>query len=351
MASEQQGGDNRAFALLRDALGPEAEFRRDQAEAIASAIAPGGRTLVVQRTGWGKSLVYFIAAKLLREEGAGPALLISPLLSLMSDQQLAAARLGVRTAAITSDNTDQWPEVLEALGSGAVDLLMVAPERLGSPQFLAEVLPRVTGRVALLVIDEAHCISDWGHDFRPNYRRIGRIIASLPRTVSVLATTATANQRVVADIAEQMGSAVTVLRGPLARRSLRLQAIELTDRAERLAWLAEQLPALPGSGIVYTLTVRDAERVATWLQSQGVDAHEYHARLSVDDKRDLEQRLRENSLKALVATVALGMGFDKPDLGFVVHYQTAGVRRRVLPADRPRRSGHGRRVCPLVERE
>jgi ATP-dependent DNA helicase RecQ len=324
VGSVRRGVGDRAFALLRETLGPDAEFRSDQAEAIVSAVTPGGRTLVVQRTGWGKSLVYFIAAKLLREEGAGPSLLISPLLSLMSDQHLAANRLGVRTVAITSDNTGQWPEVFEGLGSGEVDLLMIAPERLANPHFAREVLPRLTGRVALLVVDEAHCISDWGHDFRPDYRRIGRIIASLPREVSVLATTATANQRVVDDIAEQLGSGVTVLRGPLARRSLRLQAIGLSDRADRLAWLAEHLPALPGSGIVYTLTVRDAERVAAWLQSQGIDAHAYHARLSTEDKRGLEQGLRENTLKALVATVALGMGFDKPDLGFVVHYQRPG---------------------------
>ena len=176
----------------------------------------------------------------------------------------------------------------------------------------------------MFVVDEAHCISDWGHDFRPDYRRIVRIVSQLPTTVPVLATTATANDRVIADIREQLGSDIQISRGPLARQSLRLQSIRLVDQAERLAWLAEHVPTLPGSGIIYCLTVADSVRVADWLLANGVDVAAYYADLPTDKKEELERRLLTNEVKALVATVALGMGFDKPDLGFVVHYQRPG---------------------------
>jgi ATP-dependent DNA helicase RecQ len=308
---------------LASMLGQGAEFRDGQREAIEAVVRDGSRALVVQRTGWGKSLVYWIAARVRRDEGHGPALIISPLLALMRNQIEMAERLGLRAVTIHSGNTTEWTAVEEELGADAVDVLLISPERLGNQDFTARVLPSM-GQIGLFVIDEAHCISDWGHDFRPDYRRIGRLLRALPPSVPVLATTATANDRVVADVVEQLGADVRVIRGPLARDSLRLDAIDLADQAERLAWLAENVPRLPGSGVIYCLTVADTERVAGWLRSRDVDARAYSGPMLSADREALERALVANELKALVATVALGMGFDKPDLGFVVHYQRPG---------------------------
>src|SRR4051794_18409545 len=305
-------------------FGPGATFRDGQSEAIEAVIDDGSRALVVQRTGWGKSAVYWIATRVRRDAGHGPTLIISPLLALMRNQIAMAERLGLRAATINSSNVADWTATSEGLERDEIDVLLISPERLANQAFVTDVLPRIEGSIGLFVVDEAHCISDWGHDFRPDYRRIGRILRALDPRVPVLATTATANDRVVDDVAEQLGDHATVLRGPLTRRSLTLDAIPLANQAERLAWLAEQIPRMPGSGIVYCLTVADTQRVATFLRSQGVDAHAYNASLSPEERNDLEDALIANGLKALVATVALGMGFDKPDLGFVIHYQRPG---------------------------
>jgi ATP-dependent DNA helicase RecQ len=305
-------------------LGPDAEFRPDQFEAIEAVVEHRKRVLVVQATGWGKSIVYFIATRLLRDDGLGPTLLISPLLALMRDQILMAERIGVRALTINSANTDEWGEVERQLKSRGCDILLVSPERLANPHFLDETLLPALGDFGLLVVDEAHCISDWGHDFRPDYRRIKRIVNLLPTGVPVLATTATANDRVVEDIESQLGPGLETVRGPLARASLQLQAIPLADQAERLAWVAKYVPGLPRSGVIYCLTVADTFRVARWLKSRGINAEAYNADLASDVREKLEERLRTNDVKALVATVALGMGFDKPDLGFVIHFQRPG---------------------------
>lgn len=310
-------------ALLAQMLSPGAEFRPGQREAI-EAVLRGERTLVVERTGWGKSLVYWLATRVLRSRGRGPTLVISPLLSLMRNQIRAATRLGLTAVTINSGNREEWDVAQEGLAAGTVDVLLISPERLGNEEFTTQILPSFRGGIGLFVVDEAHCISDWGHDFRPDYRRLRRIIAGLPPRTPLLATTATANDRVVTDVIEQLGGDVVTVRGPLARTSLSLQAIRLSDGAERLAWLADQLPALPGSGIVYCLTVADTERVASWLSLNGIPARAYHARLTDEDRVDLEQELLDNRVKALVASTALGMGFDKPDLGFVIHYQRPG---------------------------
>ena len=318
------GPDSAADPLqhhLETMLGPAATFRTGQREAIEAVIGDGQRALVVQRTGWGKSLVYWIATRVRRDAGHGPSLIISPLLALMRNQITMADRLGLRAATIHSGNTDEWDAVEAGLASDAIDVLLISPERLEKDDFVTRVLPAIQGSMGLFVVDEAHCISDWGHDFRPDYRRIGRILRGLSPVVPVLATTATANDRVVADVADQLGSDVRIFRGPLRRESLRLDAIPLADQAERLAWLAENLPRLPGSGIVYCLTIADTQRVATWLRSRGIDARPYNADLTNEERELLEGGLVANDMKALVATVALGMGFDKPDLGFVVHYQ------------------------------
>lgn len=316
-----EGG--RALDLLRRGTAlPEAAFRRGQEEAVRHVVEGRGRLLVVQRTGWGKSFVYFIAAKLLREVGMGPALLVSPLLALMRNQLLAAERMGVRAERIDSSNQEDWERVEAAVVDGAVDILLVSPERLGNQRFVEGVLSAVSAHISVLVIDEAHCISDWGHDFRPDYRRIGRILEALPPSLRLLATTATANNRVVHDLQAVLGPGLAVSRGDLGRPSLSLQTIRLRSQAERLAWLAEQVPAMQGSGIIYALTVRDAEQVADWLRSRNIAVEAYTGETA--DRPTLEQALLDNDLKALVATSALGMGFDKPDLGFVVHYQAPG---------------------------
>lgn len=311
------------LGLLRQMLGPQAEFREGQWEAIDAAANRRERLLVVQRTGWGKSIVYFLTAKILRDNGAGPVLLVSPLLSLMRNQLLAAQKIGIRAATIHSENLAEWSNVQADLRTNRVDVLMVAPERLGNADFLQRLLPLMQGQIAMLVVDEAHCISDWGHDFRPDYRRIVRVLKLLPRGLPVLCTTATANDRVVRDIESQI-PALQVLRGPLVRRSLKLYNLKLGSQAERLAWLAQFLPQIPGNGIVYTLTIQDARRVAAWLQQRGINARAYHSELGGEARIEVEQRLLNNEVKALVATVALGMGFDKPDLGFVIHFQRPG---------------------------
>ncbi len=324
----------RAYALFREAFNdPGAEFRDGQLEAILALVDDHARQLVVQRTGWGKSLVYFLATRLLREKGAGVTLIVSPLLSLMSDQMLMAERLGVRAEMMTSASYDQWPEIRYRLQKGQIDVLFVTPEHLAHESFRTKTLPALQGRIGLLVIDEAHCISDWGHDFRPDYRRIVNIVNNLPSTVPVLATTATANNRVVEDIKTQLGDDLVVSSGPLTRTSLKLQTLRLESQKERFAWLAQYVPTLAGSGIIYTLTTRDADVVANWLQSKGIEAKAYHAAVGGEGissevreklRRDIEDELRQNKVKALVATIALGMGFDKPDLGFVIHFQRPG---------------------------
>ena len=304
---------------------PQATFRDGQWESIERLLARR-RMLVVQRTGWGKSMVYFLATKLIRKSGSGPTLLISPLLSLMRNQLEAAGRIGLTARTINSTNNDEWNQIQEDLVADSVDVLLISPERLANDSFRQDVLSVIAERIGLFVIDEAHCISDWGHDFRPDYRRIVRVLQAIPSNVPVLATTATANNRVVNDVTLQLGNDIELVRGSLVRESLKLQNINMPSPAARMAWLAQTIPNLLGSGIIYTLTQRDSERLAEWLQINEIDAKAYHAGiLNREDgtsvKEELEQQLLNNEIKVLVATVALGMGFDKSDLGFVIHFQ------------------------------
>jgi ATP-dependent DNA helicase RecQ len=313
----------KARTLLRQMLGTTADFRDGQWEAINLVANERERVLVVQRTGWGKSVVYFLAAKILRDAGTGPSLLVSPLLSLMRNQILMSERLGVRSVTFHSENVYAWEQIQKSLENNEVDLLMVSPERLGNTEFLQKLLPLIQGSIGMFVVDEAHCISDWGHDFRPDYRRIVRLLRLLPPKVPVLCTTATAHNRVVQDIHEQIPN-LHILRGPLVRPSLKLFNIKLGTQAERLGWLAHFLPQLSGNGIIYTLTVRDARRVAEFLKQRGIAARAYYADLEGGERIATERQLLNNQVKALVATVAVGMGFDKPDLGFVIHFQRPG---------------------------
>ncbi|MGC0316850.1 ATP-dependent DNA helicase RecQ [Kitasatospora acidiphila] len=319
----------RAEAVLRELAGPKARLRDDQWLAIEALVVDHRRALVVQRTGWGKSAVYFIATALLRASGAGPTVIVSPLLALMRNQVESAARAGIHARTINSANPEEWETIQAEVSAGAVDILLVSPERLNNPDFRDHVLPKLAASTGLLVVDEAHCISDWGHDFRPDYRRLRTMLADLSPGVPVLATTATANARVTEDVAEQLGTTGTdgralVLRGPLDRESLSLAVLPLPDPAHRLAWLADHLDELPGSGIIYTLTVAAAEEVTEFLRGRGYPVASYSGRTEDAERRTAEADLLANRVKALVATSALGMGFDKPDLGFVVHLGSPG---------------------------
>jgi ATP-dependent DNA helicase RecQ len=313
---------------LQETLGPQAAFREGQWEAIAALVENRQRALVVQRTGWGKSMVYFMATRLLRAQGAGPTILISPLLSLMRNQVASAAQWGVRAATINSSNLDDHAQIEAALLAGTVDLLLISPERLANDQFRRAVWGQLRNRVGMLVVDEAHCISDWGHDFRPNYRRIMGLLDEIPPGTPVIGTTATANDRVVEDVAAILGAGMNIQRGPLTRESLKLYTYpDSLDAPHRLILLSHLLKHLPGSGIIYCTTTRDCRLVAEWLQHEGFKAKAYYADVeeATDEAREaLEDQLMRNEVKALVASVALGMGFDKSDLHFVIHYQLPG---------------------------
>jgi len=321
--SDETALRDEAERCLRALAGEHARLREDQWTAIRALVADRRRALVVQRTGWGKSAVYFIATALLRARGAGPTVIVSPLLALMRNQVEAAQRAGIRARTINSANTADWEALYAEVAAGQADVLLVSPERLNNPSFRDQVLPELSRSAGLVVIDEAHCISDWGHDFRPDYRRLRTLLDGLPAGIPVLATTATANARVTRDVAEQLGGGgrgeTLVLRGPLDRASLRLAVVTLPTAHQRLGWLAARLGELPGSGIVYALTVAAAQETAAFLREQGLPVAAYTGRDEPDERARAEDDLLANRVKALVATSALGMGFDKPDLGFVVH--------------------------------
>jgi ATP-dependent DNA helicase RecQ len=326
-----------AELLLKTALADTTvTFRDGQWEAIDALVNQNQKLLVVQRTGWGKSSVYFISAKIFRDRGMGPTIIISPLLALMRNQIDSARRLGINAVTINSSNTAEWKAVTQSILNDEVDCLLISPEKLANDSFIETVLQPISDRVGLMVIDEAHCISDWGHDFRPDYRRIVNIISNLPANTPVLGTTATANNRVVEDIQTQLGD-IQIQRGPLIRDSLGLQTNILPDQASRLAWLAQTIPQIQETGIIYVLTTRDADQVADWLKQNDINALAYYGKVTSPDfisesgKRDnnayrqyLEEMLLRNDLDVLVATNALGMGYDKSDLGFVFHYQMPG---------------------------
>jgi len=324
MADTERALRDQAEGCLKALAGPAAALRQDQWTAIRALVSERRRALVVQRTGWGKSAVYFTATALLRARGSGPSVIVSPLLALMRNQIDAAGRAGIRARTVNSANADEWDQVYAEIAAGEVDVLLVSPERLNNPGFRDLVLPKLIAAAGLLVVDEAHCISDWGHDFRPDYRRLRTLLEELPPGVPVLATTATANARVTRDVAEQLSvgrddGQTLVLRGPLDRASLHLAVVTLPTAQQRLAWLAEHLDELAGSGIIYTLTVAAAHETASFLRDRGHDVAAYTGQDDHAERKAAEDSLLANEVKALVATSALGMGFDKPDLGFIVH--------------------------------
>ena len=314
---------DRVYEILRESYGENAKFREGQKEAI-DAVVNGKRTLVVQKTGWGKSLVYFLATKLLKEKKRdGITLIISPLLALMNNQIDSAKKLGINVKTINSDNKDEWDNIISDIcDNNTVDALIISPERLANSDFVKDCLDKIKNRVNLFVVDEAHCISDWGHDFRPDYRRIVKILQLLPSNVPVLATTATANDRVVNDIVAQLGENLVISRGELIRESLAIQVIKLQKKEDRLAWLAENIEKMPGSGVVYCLTKADCDLVTDWLNENDIKSEKYYADISKEDKAIVLEKFQKNEIKVLVATVAFGMGYDKPDIGFVIHFQS-----------------------------
>lgn len=312
-----------AEKYLKDTYGEDAEFREGQYEAIQSVLE-NKRTLVVQKTGWGKSLIYFLSTRILRDMGKGPTIIISPLLSLMKNQVEAAQKLRLNAITINSTNKNDWEEAIKKVVNNECDLLLISPERLSNKNFIESVIYKIENSIGMFVVDEAHCISDWGHDFRPDYRRISRIISMLASNIPLLATTATANNRVVEDIKKQLGENLEILRGPLIRESIQIQTVKLKDQAERLAWIYENINKMSGTGIIYCLTVNDCELISKWLKHKGINVESYHANLSQDEINEREEKFVKNELKVLVATIKLGMGFDKPDIGFVIHFQRPG---------------------------
>ena len=326
---------------VRSLAGPDATPRPEQIAAVTAVVAEGRRTLLVARTGFGKSAVYFSATRMLRDRGWGPTVVVSPLLALMRDQVAAARRLDLAAETINSANTDEWDRIELAVNDDEVDLLLISPERLANEGFRERVFDLLRSRPMALVCDEAHCISDWGHDFRPDYLRLRHLLDELPPWTPVLATTATANQRVTDDVAGQLGADTLVLRTSLDREALHLSVVDLPDDAHRLAWVGEHLDEIPGSGIIYCLTQEQAAQTAEWLRSRGHDVEAYTGGTEPERRQLLEDELRGNRRKALVATSALGMGFDKGDLAFCIHlglpptpvayYQQIGRAGRALP--------------------
>lgn len=314
---------DKLLSYLKTYYGEDARYRDGQEKAIRDVLQ-GKRTLVVQKTGWGKSLVYFMATRLIRERTGGIALIISPLLALMNNQIESAVKLDLQVRTINSENSDQWDDIIEEINNGSIDALIISPERLANEEFKKVLTTRLSAQIGLFVVDEAHCISDWGHDFRPDYRRIVDIVKLLPLNIPVLATTATANNRVVEDIKTQLGGNLAISRGSLMRDSLSIQVIELASREERLAWLSEHIMSIPGTGLVYCLTIRDCELVYRWLQTKGISCECYHSKVEMEEKGIIVDKFMKNEIKVLIATVAFGMGFDKPDIAFVIHFQKPG---------------------------
>lgn len=313
---------------LEEIYGPGATFHKDQDRAIA-AVLEGKKTLVVQSTGWGKSLVYFLSIKKLREMGKGPAIIISPLIALMRNQMqsetVSKTKLVVR--AIHSENQDEWNDIYAAIKADKVDAIMIAPEKLNNEKFQREI-KEVIPYISLFVVDEAHCISDWGHDFRVGFRRIVKFVRDMSPKTAILATTATANDRVVRDIKYQLGRDLEVIRGNMNRSNFSIDILRFgNDRGKNL-WLKRNLPKLTqkGCGIIYCLTVKSCKAVTEFLQDNGFNVKAYYARMDSKEKQQLEEDFQADKIDVLVATIAYGMGMDKDNTSFIIHYQQpAGV--------------------------
>lgn len=308
---------DQAQHTLHELFGLNAQFRPGQYEAIEATLS-NRRTLVVQRTGWGKSLVYFVVTRIQRQLGLGVTLVISPLISLMDNQIKAARSMGLVCEVLNSSvEKERRPQILDDVRAGVVDLLFTTPETLFATD-MQQALPHM--RIGLFVIDEAHCISDWGHDFRLEYTRLRSVLPNLDG-VPLLATTATATDAVIDDICLQLGGDVYVSRGPLVRDSLSIEVVRATNAVEKYAWLLANLRQMPGSGLIYCTTTHDCDRVAQLLEENGMPARSYHSKRDPEERTQTLRLFDQNRIKALVATSAVGMGYDKDDIAFVVHFQ------------------------------
>ncbi|TDL96622.1 RecQ family ATP-dependent DNA helicase [Macrococcus carouselicus] len=314
----------RAIQILKETYGESSEFREGQLEAI-TAVVNRQKTLVIQKTGWGKSIVYFIATKILRARGAGPTIIISPLLALMHNQIEAAGRLGLNVVTINSNNRDDWESIYDAFNE--VDAIIVSPEKLSNTAFIDK-LGTVTD-IEMIVVDEAHSISDWGHDFRPDYQRIVYLLKSFPDHIAILGTTATANDRVIQDIKDQLGDELQVFRGDLIRDNISIQVNPAQSKVERLAFITDALTRHPflskQQGIIYCLTKKECDSVADFLTRNDISAVAYYSGVQNESGEDISEAILNDfhtgQMRVIVSTVKLGMGYDKSDIGFVIHFQ------------------------------
>lgn len=310
--------ETKAYDILHTLCGKDAQFREGQLEAIKATLT-NKRTLIVQKTGWGKSLIYFTCTKILREQGSGITFVISPLLVLMENQLKSVEKLGLKCDVLNSQTRDRRNEILDKIINNELDLVLITPETLFSDD-VQKALPNI--KIGLFVVDEAHCISDWGHDFRLEYGNLIKVISKLPQYVPLLATTATANNRVVDDLEKQLGGNVHISRGSLTRQTLAIEVLNMPNRESRYAWILKNIKKLPGTGIIYCLTQRDCDYVSNFLNKNGIKALPYYS--SSKKEKELNEtieKFQNNKIKAIVATTKLGMGYDKGDISFVIHFQ------------------------------
>ena len=287
----------------------------DEQWATIERLLKGERILLIEKTGFGKSLCYQFPAIIF----GAVTVIFSPLLALMRDQVNKLNSFGIAAQCINSEQSaEQNTDILQQAIDGKLKILYIAPERQENDIWLEKVREI---KLSMVVVDEAHCISVWGHDFRPAFRRIISLVKLLPRDLPVLATTATATQRVEHDIMGQMGAGLHIIRGNLLRGNFLLYVIKVNSDEEKMAWLAEYSDKLEGTGILYTGTRSDAETWSRWLEFMGISSVSYHAGLDPASRIEVEQGLMSNRWKIIVSTNALGMGIDKPDIRFVIHTQ------------------------------
>lgn len=289
-------------------------FHEEQWKTIQHVLK-GERVLLIERTGFGKSLCYQFPATVL----SGITIIFSPLIALMRDQVKKLNALNIPARCLNSEQTElENNRILDDAVNGKVKILYIAPERLENLAWIKAVNRM---QLSMVVIDEAHCISVWGHDFRPAFRRIVELVSRLPAHVPVLATTATATPVVERDIVRQMSGEVRVIRGKLMRDNLQLYVQYMSCQDDKLTWLAHHLPKLEGNGIIYTGTRKEVARVTEWLKKNEIPCIGYHAGLSTEERKRIEQGMMDNRWKCIVSTNALGMGIDKPDIRFIIHTQ------------------------------